>query len=275
MAIRGELISTKEGGYTFFGIGSDGKAYPVSIDPSTGQLIVQLAAAPTIDIGKVTLIDGTTDTIKQAVKAASTAAVATDPAAVVALSPNNGLGAGENYIGQAGGISSFVWADDGAGGSGAKTRPNNATAYAANKTIADGTASLFTFTNFFRKNGGTAWLTEVKVDVSKSGGISIPSGVAVRAILYNVAITDPGADQSAYSQLEANRTKRQGYVDLTVSNTGDGSSDSFSLIGTKSPPMLLQAGAASRALNMLLIATGAWTPTAQSIWIPAVRAAHD
>jgi hypothetical protein len=47
-------------------------------------------------IGKVELTDGTNT---QAVKAASTAAVATDPAAVVALSPNSPLPAGTNALG--------------------------------------------------------------------------------------------------------------------------------------------------------------------------------
>lgn len=58
-----------------------------------------LSATPTIDIGKVVVIDGTTDTIKQAVKAASTAAGATDPSAVVALSPNSPLPTGSNVVG--------------------------------------------------------------------------------------------------------------------------------------------------------------------------------
>lgn len=58
-----------------------------------------LSATPTIDIGKVVVIDGTVDTIKQAVKAASTAAGATDPSAVVALSPNSPLPTGSNVVG--------------------------------------------------------------------------------------------------------------------------------------------------------------------------------
>ena len=68
---------------------------------SDGSINVKatLAATPTIDIGKVVVIDGTVDTIKQAVKAASTAAGATDPSAVVALSPNSPLPTGSNVVG--------------------------------------------------------------------------------------------------------------------------------------------------------------------------------
>ena len=66
---------------------------------SDGSINTSLVATPTIDIGKVVVIDGTVDTIKQAVKAASTAAGATDPSAVVALSPNSPLPTGSNVVG--------------------------------------------------------------------------------------------------------------------------------------------------------------------------------
>ena len=66
---------------------------------SDGSINTSLVATPTIDIGKVVIIDGTVDTIKQAVKAASTAAGATDPSAVVALSPNSPLPTGSNVVG--------------------------------------------------------------------------------------------------------------------------------------------------------------------------------
>lgn len=38
--------------------GNDGEFYPVALDPATGQLICQLAAQPTIDIGEVSLLAG-------------------------------------------------------------------------------------------------------------------------------------------------------------------------------------------------------------------------
>ncbi len=41
---------------TIYAKGSDGGFYPVAVDPATGQLIVQLAANPTIDIGEVQLL---------------------------------------------------------------------------------------------------------------------------------------------------------------------------------------------------------------------------
>jgi len=58
--------------------------------------ITNALPAGTNIIGKVEVTDGTNT---QAVKAASTAAVATDPAAVVALSPNSPLPTGSNAIG--------------------------------------------------------------------------------------------------------------------------------------------------------------------------------
>ena len=80
-------------------VGADG-ANPAT---TSNPLPVELSATPTINIGKVSLIDGVTGTIIQTVKAASTAAVATDLAAVVSLSPNSPLPAGQNNVGNVGG----------------------------------------------------------------------------------------------------------------------------------------------------------------------------
>lgn len=57
---------------------------------ATNPLPVELSTSPIIDIGNVGIV-GTDTTTQAQVKAASTAAVATDTALVVAISPNNGV----------------------------------------------------------------------------------------------------------------------------------------------------------------------------------------
>lgn len=56
---------------------------------STSRTFLTVLDGSSNCIGTFVLVDGTAGANKQAVKAASTAAVATDPAAVVAISPNN------------------------------------------------------------------------------------------------------------------------------------------------------------------------------------------
>ncbi len=58
MATQGKDFASDPNGVTVFGKGSDGKIYALAVDPITGQLIAQLAATPTIDIGDVTLLAG-------------------------------------------------------------------------------------------------------------------------------------------------------------------------------------------------------------------------
>ena len=45
-------------GTVIMGRGADGKAYFLAVDSATGNLVAQLATAPTIDIGDVTLLPG-------------------------------------------------------------------------------------------------------------------------------------------------------------------------------------------------------------------------
>lgn len=61
-----------------------------SFDEATDALRVELAAG-VASIGSVDIIDGSGGGAKAAVKPASTAAIATDPALVVAISPNSAL----------------------------------------------------------------------------------------------------------------------------------------------------------------------------------------
>jgi hypothetical protein len=175
------------------------------------------------------------------------------------------LGAGENFIGQTGASANMVWADT------ARTRPNNATPYGANQPIGDATDCHFTFTNFFRKNAGAAYLHEVRVAVNKAA-ITVPAAIALSAYLYNAA-GGAIADQATFTTLEAARTRRLGPpIALSYNFIGGTGSDEYEMHGYPiGGPMLIQAAAASRDLSLLLVATGTWTPVAQGIWLPGLK----
>jgi hypothetical protein len=149
----------------------------------------------------------------------------------------------------------------------ARTRPNNTTAYAASQYIGDAADSYFKWTSLFRVNGGTGYLNELRLFVSKSGGVTVPAGVVIRGMIYNA----PGsavADQAAFNLTEALRSGegRLGFVDFTTTYTGGASSDEFEMVAAPTWPMLLQAASAVRDLYVVLIATGAWTPAASMVF---------
>lgn len=159
----------------------------------------------------------------------------------------------------------------------ARIRPNNATNYAANKVIGDGVASLFTFSDFFPEAGGRGWLTKVRVAVSKAGGIAAPTSHSLRAVLFSAPPEQASAiDQADYIMSEANRSKRLTTIDLGYPRTGANGSDQFELEGFPAGgPELIQAAAGAKDLHLLLVSSGVWTPTAQSVWLPVVSAAFD
>ena len=148
-----------------------------------------------------------------------------------------------------------------------RTRPNNATAYAASQYIGDATDSAFKFTALFRANGGTGYLNELRLFMSKSGGLTLPAGTVIRAMIYNAA-GSAVADQATFNLTEALRAGegRLGFVDFTTTYTGGASSDEVEMVAAPTWPMLLQAAAGAKDLYVVLIATGAWTPVASTVF---------
>jgi hypothetical protein len=194
----------------------------VAITAGTGTTIaadeVVDATLGTVKAQFIKIMDGTLDgTAKATVKAASTAPVATDPALVVAISPN-----GVNANGQATMANSapVTLASNQAYPTGMSprgfsaafstlTRPANVTPYTAldsisdNATAASVTALLATVSD---TNNDPVTVTEILVNATDTG----LAGKRIRAYLFN---SDPTAatgvvagDNSPYSQ------KKAGYV---------------------------------------------------------------
>lgn len=155
----------------------------------------------------------------------------------------------------------------------ALTRPGNATAYADKKAVGSSSSCLFTFSDFFRRKGASALLLGAKLEIYKSGGISVPSGFAVRAWLYAGAPSSPPAsDQADFLLNHANAAVRLGYLDFSTAVSGASGSDCYEAYAEPTLPRTLKAPADVDDLCMVIHSTGAWTPTSGSVWMPYVQA---
>ncbi len=157
------------------------------------------------------------------------------------------------------------------------TRPNNATPYAAQKLIGSGAASLFKFTDFFRRKNSGGLLTSIKL-VASVAGIVVADMGAVRAHLYNAAPAPvPGIDQADFAMLAANAAKHIGAVDFGATWMGGGTgSDMIENYGSPVVSnMQITSALLTKDLYIVLVATAAFTPKAQAIITPYVSAAFD
>jgi len=150
------------------------------------------------------------------------------------------------------------------------TRPANTTAYAAHNSIGGAANCLFTFSNLFPWAGAAGILTGMKLVINASG-ISVPSGIAVRAHLFNDDVSatalSANADQSTFKTMVANAGAKLGYVDFTSFSIGGSGSDAIESYGTPVvSPLHLQAKAGGRNLYAILEATAAYTPNSASVY---------
>jgi len=144
------------------------------------------------------------------------------------------------------------------------TRPNNATPYTAHKAIGSASVVLFTFTNFFRVAGGTGVFAGSRLQISTAGTpIVVPSGIQIRAHLFNSVPTLPAGDQSPLLTLDANADKRLGTIDFTSWQVGDTDSDLILSHGIPNlSPWELKAATGSRNLYAVLEASVGFIPPA-------------
>lgn len=209
-----------------------------------------MAAVPDVTIvnGLPTAGSGTVATLSKFEKAASTAAVAADPAIVVAVSPNNfdfGSGTGgsktqrviidssqfsttgqttktasapvviasdQGYAGNVGGITVTQAA------SSTITRPADTTAYASGDLVANsvtaGSVTNLQFTTLARISGGSGVIVGAKIQKSTN----TTTNAAFRLHLFNTAPTYTSAgDNSAISTVVVASAKGYlGYIDITA-----------------------------------------------------------
>jgi hypothetical protein len=174
-----------------------------------------------------------------AIKAASAPAATTDPAAVVALSPNSPATAiGYQIVTN----TSF-------------TRPANTTAYAANGVVANSTtaATVLTFTGAGRANGRSGIILSAR-HIKQS---TTTSGATYRLYLYTVSPTAIN-DASQFTLLYSTRTSQIGYIDLNHVGGGTGSDSTLGLTPFTNLPFTCDA--ASSSLFGILTVTQAYTP---------------
>src|SRR5262245_34998777 len=96
------------------------------------------------------------------------------------------------------------------------TRPADTTAYSVNDVVSDSTsaATIRTFTNCVRINGGSGYITRGKLVVGATGA----SGQVYRLFLYTVAPTVIN-DNAANTVLYSNRSNFIGYIDFLVTSS--------------------------------------------------------
>lgn len=152
----------------------------------------------------------------------------------------------------------------------ALTRPANTTATAVNGSIGSASSALFKFTGFFEANAAHELLTALRLTISLSGGITAPSGIAVRAHLFNADVSatvlSSSADAATYKEMVAAAPNKLGYVDFTSFATGGSGSDAIESYGTPVlAPLHLKAAAAAADLYAILVAQSVYTPVSASV----------
>lgn len=133
------------------------------------------------------------------------------------------------------------------------TRPADTIQYAVNDVIGTSPASLIEFANCAGENGGSGWITRIKVQKNNSN----ITAAQMRLHLFHTA-PDPVADNAQYPLLYANKDKRIGYIDLSLETEGTGGDSAWKAVFMTNIPFVCAAG--SKSLYGVLEAKGAYTP---------------
>ena len=139
------------------------------------------------------------------------------------------------------------------------------TQYAINDVVNNstdaGSATVFTFVNAGRVNGGTGYITNVRLVKSTV----TTTNAVFRVWLYGTAPT-PLADNTPFTLLYANKAIRLGYVDFSFTTEGSGS-DSASA-AAYNVNLKFACAANSRDLYGVIEAKAAYTPASQEkFWV--------
>lgn len=149
------------------------------------------------------------------------------------------------------------------------TRPADTTPTVVSGAIGSSLSALFKWTGFFDDNGGNALLTGMRLVISASG-IAIPSGISIRAHLYNADVSatalSSNADKATFKTMVANAASKLGYVDFASFTIGGSGSDCIESYGTPIlTPLHLKAAATASDLYAILVATAVYTPVSASV----------
>lgn len=157
------------------------------------------------------------------------------------------FGASESHLGEMGGRTITIGAEF--------TRPADTTAYAPKDAVSDSTSAptVLTFTDLARINGGSGYMTKVRVVTNQSA-----NNATFRLWLFNAAPTAIN-DNAAFTLLWTNRATRLGYIDIgPLSTEGTGSDSAEGQNDTAR--LAFVAGGATRHLYGLLESLSSFTP---------------
>jgi len=136
-------------------------------------------------------------------------------------------------------------------------RPNNVTAYDAKDAVANNAtgAEVLLFVNAAAKNGGSGYITKVRLFTSQSTNVAI-----YRLQLYSSAPTAVN-DNAAFTLLIGNQAKRVGFIDVGPANTEGTGSDSANAMNADVRMPFVCAAADTKLYGILETLT-AFTPAA-------------
>jgi hypothetical protein len=123
------------------------------------------------------------------------------------------------------------------------TRPTGALSYTANTVIANATNSINEMQNVVRENGGSGYITGIKISTNKK---SITP--RIRLHLYNANNPTLAADNVTYKELYADTDKRLGFIDLPTMTTADATNGDMSRTVDFTQRIPFQCAAATTSL---------------------------
>lgn len=147
-----------------------------------------------------------------------------------------------------------------------QTRPANATPTVVHGAVGAAANCLWTFTNFFDAAAQNSLLLAMKMTINLAG-LAIPSGIAIRAHIYqtdqSAVDLSSNADAATFKTMIASAGVKFGYVDFSIWNIGGTGSDCIESYGVpvfSNSVVPIKAGAAARNLYAIEEATAVFTP---------------
>ena len=149
------------------------------------------------------------------------------------------------------------------------TRPSDTTAYSAKDVCCNsvGSPAVLTFADAGRVNGGAGYLVKGRVFTDSATAML---GTAFRLHLYKETPT-PIADNSPFTLLYANRSKRVGYIDFPALATEGTGSDASSALWVDLPMNYTCATADTDLYGVLEVLTAGAAPASGQTFFVALN----
>ncbi|RYD57028.1 MAG: hypothetical protein EOP56_09480 [Sphingobacteriales bacterium] len=251
--------STSSGG----GGGGGGEVTIQGVTPVSGRLpvLANINTGQTIGVSgnvEVTNDSGNPLPVSGSVSITGTPAVAVSSGSITATisgTPNVTPQATESHLGEVGGNTVVVAASF--------TRPSDTAPYTALDVVGNtGTAAVITFSGLARINGGSGYITKLRIMTDQSTNTA-----RYRLHLYSVAVTAI-ADNSPFTLLWTNRANRIGAISVDAGLITEGTGSTAAYGGTSTVRMAYKAATGATAIYGILETLDAFTPaSAQNFYI--------